>query len=107
MPYRVHDIKLILIFLGLSSSYDNCFKYGLDKKVAQCSNPIIYGVESGPLLFFLCQITLPSSPSSQMAFIQKKKENEQSKRNGCLIGSPGKWLSCIFVEANVFYDTIA
>jgi hypothetical protein len=40
-------------------------------------------------------------------FHPKKKESEQSQRNGCLIGSPGKWLSCIFVEANVFYDTIA
>jgi hypothetical protein len=93
MPYRVHNIKLILIFLGLSSSYDNCFKYGLDNKVAQCLSPILYGVESGPLLFFLCQITLPSSPSSQMAFIQKKRKMNSHKEmvvllaaleNGCL-----------------------
>ncbi len=36
MPSRVHDIKLIFIFSDLSLNYDNCFKYGLDNKVAQC-----------------------------------------------------------------------
>jgi hypothetical protein len=51
MPSRVHDIKLILIFFGLSCNYDNFLKYGLDNKVAQCLSPIVYGVESSPLLF--------------------------------------------------------
>ncbi len=51
MPFSVLDIKLIFIFLDLSLNYDNCFKYGLDNKVAQCLSPIVYGVESLPLLF--------------------------------------------------------
>jgi hypothetical protein len=41
---RVHDIRLILIVFGLSSNYDNCFKCGLDNKVARCLSPIVYGV---------------------------------------------------------------
>ncbi len=46
MPSRVHDTKLILNFFGLSSNYDNCFKCGLDNKVAPCLSPIVHGVES-------------------------------------------------------------
>jgi hypothetical protein len=81
-----------LIFYGLSSNYDNCFEYGLDKKVAQCLSPIIYGVESGPLLFFLCQITLPSTFISNGFHPKKRKMNSHQEmvvllaamENGCL-----------------------
>jgi hypothetical protein len=55
----------------------------------------------------LCSNHFAISTFISNGFHSKKKENEHSKGNGCLIGSPGKWLSSIFVGANVLYDDVA
>jgi len=78
---RVHDIKLILIVFGLSYNYDNCFKCGLDNKVAHCLNSIVYGVWeliTSVLSGVLCSNHFAISTSISNGFHPKKKENEHS-----------------------------